>query len=965
VLFLISLPLPAQSVIGAAALNGTITDPSGAAVPNAKIMVTNTATGLVRATQTSDVGLYNLTGLPVGNYDLSADAPGFKTARRTAIPLQVGAVATIDIRLEVGNVQETVSVESEAPVVETTRTSAAANVTEKAVANLPVNGRNFIDFTLLTPGVVRDVRGTGDLSFAGQRGTSNSLLVDGADSNNLFFGQATGRTGFRPYAFSEDAVQEFQVNTSGYSAEVGRAGGGTINMVTKSGTNAFHGTLFEFYRDKSLNANTFTNNRSGVRKLPYHFNQFGGTLGGPIKRDKLFFFFSYDGQRNTANQVLAPNIAPTGAALAALQQYLQPYLVGLDNNVYLGKVDWNISQNDRVSVRYNASRYTGVNQENPGPTSALQHTGDNQVNTDNLAASYTRVIGTKMVWDTRFNFLRDNEPGLANSSGPEVSIINGIIFGRNNFSPRYTNTRGYQPVNSLSYATGRHIFKFGLDINIERADNYFPGFFSGGFVFPSYATFLAAQPSTYQQGFSSTGTDAPISHPDVNEWAFYGQDTWRVTDRLTLNLGLRYDLFAYRQPDTLNSNAGLIAANLRTNVIPDDHTNVGPRAGFAYKPFNDDKTVLRGGYGIFYARTPGLLLSTAILQNGIDVLTYVLSSNLPAYPNTLTTPPAGGLAPPNINVVAPNFRTSEVEQWNFQVERKLGSNYALTIGYLGVHGLHLTRSRDINLFPAVLTQGTLSTGGSVQYWRHPGTNGPARPNPAFGRITLFDSGADSSYNGAFIQVTKRFSRNFQVLGSYTLSKAIDTAPDGTSVVTGNAGDDAKVAQDTLQPSLERGSSVNDIRNRFVLSAVWDLNYANSISSAPLKALLGGWTLSTISQLQSGQHVNVGTTGDPGNDGNNFNDRAPLFGRNTLVAPGLADWDLRLTREVALKEKVRLRLIVEGFDIVNHANFATIQNNIYTFKSGVFTPTTNYLSKLTMQPQGVGSRVFQLAAKFTF
>ena len=251
-----------------------------------------------------------------------------------------------------------------------------------------------------------------------------------------------------------------------------------------------------------------------------------------------------------------------------------------------------------------------------------------------------------MVWDTRFNFVRDNEPGLANSNAPEVSIINGIIFGRNNFSPRYTNTRAYQPINSLSYATGRHIFKFGADINIAKADNFFPGFFSGSYVFPSYAAFLAAQPSTYQQGFSSSGTVAPISHPDVNEWAFFGQDTWRASDRLTLNLGLRYDLFSYRQPDTLNSNAGLIAANLRTNAIPTDHTNVGPRVGFAYKPFNDDKTVMRGGYGIFYARTPGLLLSTAILQNGIDVLTYVLTSNLPTYPNILSTAPAGGLAPP-------------------------------------------------------------------------------------------------------------------------------------------------------------------------------------------------------------------------------------------------------------------------------------------------------------------------------
>jgi outer membrane receptor protein involved in Fe transport len=951
--------------VGGASLNGTITDASGAAMPNAKVTVTNTATGLTRNTQTSDIGLYRFTGLPVGSYDLTVDAQGFKTAKRTDVPLQVGASATLDVRMEVGAAQETVSVTADAPVVETTRSSTASNVTEKAVANLPVNGRNFIDFTLLTPGVVRDVRGTGDLSFAGQRGTVNSLLVDGADSNNLFFGEATGRTGLRPYAFSEDAVQEFQVTTVGYPAEIGRAGGGAINMVTKSGSNTFHGTAFEFYRDKGMNANTFVNNRVGARKGAYHFNQFGGTLGGPVKKDKLFFFFSYDGQRNTSNQILAPNIQPTGAALAALAPYLQPYVVGLNNNVYLGKVDWTIGPNDRLTVRYNASRYTGVNQENPGPTSALQHTGNNQVNTDNFAGAYTKVIGARLVWDVRFNYLRDDEPGLANSSGPEVQIVNGITFGKNNFSPRYTTTHGFQPLNTVSYSAGRHNFKFGVDINIERADNFFPGFFAGGYVFPSYDAFLAAAPSQYTQGFSSSGTTAPVSHPDVNEYAFFAQDNWHVNRRLTLNLGIRYDAFQYRQPTTQNSNSGLTALGLNTNKIPTDHSNIAPRLGFAYKPLDNEKTVIRGGYGIFYARTPGLILSTAILQNGIDVLTYTLTSNLPAYPNVLSAAPAGGLAPPSIDVFDPNFKTARVQQYNLQVERELGSSYALTVGYLGVHGVHLTRSRDINLFPSVLTQATLSTGAAVNFYRHPGTSAPARPNPAFGRITLFESGADSEYNGGFIQLTKRFSRNFQVLASYTFSKVIDSAPDATSVVPGNAGDDAKVAQDTLAPNLERGLGVNDIRHRFVFSAVWDLNYAQHIANPAAKALLGGWTLSTIAQMQSGQPVSIGATGDPGNDGNNNNDRAPLIGRNTLTGPELRDWDLRLTRDVSIKERAHLRLIFEAFDLTNRANFATIQANQYTYRNFVFTPTTNFLTKLTMQPAGTGSRVLQLAAKITF
>ncbi|MCX6630986.1 MAG: carboxypeptidase-like regulatory domain-containing protein [Candidatus Solibacter sp.] len=293
-IFALAATALAQSEIGSASLNGTITDASGGAVPAAKVSAHNAATGLVRNAETGDLGLYTFAGLPVGVYDLTVDAKGFKTTKRTALQLMVGSAITLDVRLEVGTAQETVSVVADVSVVETTRTTAASNVTEKAVANLPVSGRNFIDFSLLTPGVVRDNRNQGDISFAGQRGTWNTLLVDGADSNNLFFGQATGRTGLRPYAFSEDAVQEFQVNTVGYPAEMGRAGGGAINVVTKSGTNMVHGSAFEYYRDKGMNANSFTNNRAGIKKQPYHFNQFGGTLGGPVVKDKLFFFAHFE-----------------------------------------------------------------------------------------------------------------------------------------------------------------------------------------------------------------------------------------------------------------------------------------------------------------------------------------------------------------------------------------------------------------------------------------------------------------------------------------------------------------------------------------------------------------------------------------------------------------------------------------------------------------------------------------------
>jgi len=511
----------AQSEVGGATINGTVTDSTGASVANARVTARSAETGFTRVTETTEAGFYSFPRVPVGSYDITIEFSGFKTAVQRNVALNVGAVATVDVRLEVGTASETVSVSADAPVVEVTRTATTSTVTTKQIRDLPVNGRNFIDFVTLTPGVVRDPTRGGDLAFGGQRGPNNSLLVDGADSNNLFYGQATGRTGFRPYAFSQDAIQEFQVNANSFPAEVGRASGGVVNVITRSGTNEFHGTAFEFYRDKGMNANTFVNNRVGAPKSPYHFNQFGGTLGGPIKRDKLFFFINYDGQRNQQTQLVTPVTLPPAAFASIFNRYLTPYPIGLNNNVGLVKVDWNASEKDRLSIRYNLSRYTGINQESFGNNVAQEHSGNNEVNTDNVAASYTRTIGSNMVYEGRLNFVQDKQPGYANTTGPEVSITNGIIFGANNFSPRYTNTKAWQPTSSLSWVVGRHSVKAGFDFNFVRAENYFPGFFAGGYTYASYDAFVAGTPLSFRQAFPGTGTSFPISHPDVNEYAFF------------------------------------------------------------------------------------------------------------------------------------------------------------------------------------------------------------------------------------------------------------------------------------------------------------------------------------------------------------------------------------------------------------------------------------------------------------
>ena len=978
--FIVTGVLLAQE-IGGGTLNGTVTDPTGGAIPTAKVTATQTTTGTTRSTQTSSAGLYTFSALPAGTYDLSIEANGFKTSKLGGVSLAVGSVATLDIKLEVGTTQESVTVTSVVPIVESSRSQTSTAVDERSVADLPINGRNFLDFTLLTPGVSRDLTRFGDISFGGQRGTANSLLVDGADSNNVFFGQSTGRsgTGRNPYSFSQDAVQEFQVASNGYAAEVGRAGGGVINVVTKSGTNEIHGTGFEFFRDKAMNANTWNNNRSNRRKSPYHFNQFGGNVGAPIVKNKAFFFFDYDGQRNTTGNPVILTVAPVASDPLSVQgyneltsKYLTPYLNGLKNNVYLAKVDFELSPSQHLGVRYNANRFNGVNFEFSGTNSAQGHTGNSDVTTDNLALNYTKVLGARAVFESRFAYTRDNEPGAANSTDPEAQIRQAgttvLYIGRNSFSPRYTNARTYQFVESLSYQRSTHSYKMGVDLNVEKIDNFFPGNFSGSYIFNSYADFATRTPSGYTQGFAGADTSGALTQPNVNEVAFYAQDAWRVSDRLTINYGVRYDLFDYANPTVKNPDAGLAAFGLDTSHINLDTNNWAGRFGFAYKLDKEGRTVLRGGYGMFYGRTPSILTGTAASQNGIQVQTFSLASGFPTYPNILASPPTGVARTIDIYAFSPNYVQPLSNQWSFNLERQLGKDYAVTIGYLGVRGEHLTRTRDINLNPVVPVAATYSNGTPVTIYQHPN----ARPDPNFRRISLFDSGGDSIYHGGFLQLSKRFSQNFQLQTSYTYSKVIDSNPDFTSVVVGG-GDDAKVAQDTLNPNFDRGLGNADVRHRFVLSGVWDLGYAKSFKNRPTRMILSGFQVSPIVTLQSGRFytATVGGNADVQNDGNSRKARPTGTGRNTFEGPGYSTVDLRVSRDFPIyRERVHLRMMFEAFNLFNRANFGNINPSVtgiittqYNFNSStrVFTPNPTFLAPNdTFDP-----RILQLSAKITF
>lgn len=970
-----------------ATIEGFVKDPNGAVVPNARVTVRSDETGLSRVITTDENGLYRLTLLPPGRYKLTASAQGFAENNYGIVTLTVGQKLNLDLALQV-NVSESVTITDVAPVVETTRTNVAGSVGERAVRELPVNGRNFLDFVVLTPGVVRDPR-QGDLSFGGQRGTLNSVQIDGVDNNNNFFGQALGRTGSgrAPYQFSQDAVQEFQVNTNSFSAELGRAAGGVVNVITKSGSNEFHGSAFEFYRDRALNAAGVSFNATRNAMIPnaikpaYHFNQFGGTIGGPIKRDRMFFFFTYDGQRNTQPNVVsfgaaAPADAASQAGLQKLQPFNQSYTRGLNQDVYLGKFDWNLSDAYRLSVRYNHQDFTGKNFENGGPQTAQERSGNSLVKTDTLNVTLNGAITPRLLNEIRFQFARDKEPGTANSDNPQATVNQGgrtvIVFGRNFFSPRETTARKYQVIDNLSYIAGRHSIKTGFDVNIEKILNFFPGSFGAEYVYDSYADFNNNRVSRYVQAFAGPGTSGPTTNPDFNEYAVFVQDDWRVTSNLTLNLGVRYDAQLFRQSGTTNP-VLLQQANIDTAQFNRDMNNLAPRLGFALKPTGSDRFVVRGGYGIFYGRHPSIAIATGHSNNGLNVVNVQLNSpgNNPnfklVYPQrfsdlsqilSLGTP-----STPNLFIIEQNLQNPYTQQASLGLEFGLTNDLSVGANYLYVKGAKLPRTRDINLLPPVST----AIAGGPNFLRFPGPQGnPTRLYPQFGRIAQYESSASSTYNALVLEMKKHFSRNFQALASYTWSKVIDNTPDATSVVAFSSGDDAKQAQNSFLLSDDRGAGIADVPQRFVLSGVWDLNYFNGLNGAA-KAIIGGWQVSSIFQAASNQPFSALTgAADLNNDANRVTDRVPGFGRNSFRRGEYISLDFRLAKSFNFTERVRLQLIGEMFNAFNRINFATF-NTQYASVSGLgtanvaLTPRSDFSDPRT----AFDPRIGQLAVKFTF
>jgi outer membrane receptor protein involved in Fe transport len=974
-LFALSGATQARGQSATGSIEGTVVDQTGALMPGVTVTVVHTATGTTRSAVTDENGVFRIPLLPVGVYDLAAELPGFTTRTLPELGLTIGQTVTLRLQMAVSGVAETVNVAGGTPVIETTRTQVSSTITESTVQNLPVNGRNFIDFALLTPGVTRDVR-TGDISFAGQRGTLNSLVVDGADNNNTFFGQTLGRTGSlrAPYQFSQDAVKEFQVNSNSFSAEYGRAGGAVINVVTKSGTNDLRGSVFEFYRDKALNANNAINELNNRPKSPYHYNQFGGTLGGPIRRNRDFFFFNYDGQRNTQpNAVflnLPPNFLPspaTGVGLARLLPYSDSWTRKLDQDVYLIKTDHELTDRNRISLRYNHQNFTGEGFEAGGPQNASDHTGASLVKTRTFNASWTSVYGLTVFNELKFQVARDNEPGLANTADPEAVVQEAgatvLTIGRNNFSPRETTITRWQLADTATWLRGQHKFKGGFDFQFDDIFNFFPGFFSGSYTFRSLASFGGGRPNGpnefYQQNFAGPSTTGPETRPNIDEYSFFVQDEWRATNDTTLNIGLRYDLMKTAAPPVRNPDPQLDAANIDTARLDADTNNWGPRLGVAWSP-QGRRYVVRGGWGIFYGRTPSIMLGTAHSNNGISIVSLTFTGDtVPAYPQKFDSIPTSGTAArPTIFYVDEHFANSRLMQGNAAFEWEFLRNTGLTVTYLFVDGNSLPRSIDRNLGALGSRTFTVAgTGETIPYHFF----AAARPFANFTRVIGFEATAESRYHGITFEVNRRLANHLQFRGAYTVGKVEDTVPDATAVVPGNPGDDVKYASNPADFNVDRTAGNNDQRHRFVISGVYDTNGLAESFEGLARTLLSDWSFSAILTAQSGQPytARVGAV-DLNGDGNSRNDIAPGTVRNQFRLPSIVTFDPRIARDLHLG-RTRVQLIWEAFNLFNRDNISAVDATYYSVSGTTLTRSTIF-GRATAS---AGERIMQLAVKIVF
>jgi hypothetical protein len=1070
-----ALPALAQARSSSADLTGTVSDPSRSPVPGATVVATNIATGLARNGVTDSNGVYRIPLLPPGVYEVKIQINGFNTQIKKGITLTVGQIFPLDFEVSRGGAIDSVAIETDQPLVEPERTHQSSTITQRPINNLPINGRNFLDFARLTPGVIEESPAvtsvqvtaltTSGLSFSGQNGRANTIQIDGVDNNDII------GNGVRP-TISQEAVNEFQINRNAYNAEFGRAAGGIINIVSKSGTNQFHGNVYNYFRNERLDArNTFATGQ--LKDPPFKRNQPGFTIGGPIMKDRTFFFAAYEGlfRRESAittilsdpsilrptpgQQDLINTLVGSGSPiLAAQSQLLQGLLTTSPNspfplpnssipfsssfpanrntfnmfNVSSGvfptlqnastgslRIDHGLSEQDFIFFRYSL---TNDSQNNIGVGGLVTPSGayDIGIRDNTVVLGETRLFRSGLSNEFRAQYSRNSynlDP--INPFGPRVSVNGVAFFGRDDGSPSERDTPRFQFLDNFSLPLGRHNIKFGADVTRYRVTTMTAVFLAGTIDFSQLPISLgqvleqAVAPGTSAQLSAAVSA---LGRPDLNQvlmqpltpvqqlnfgfpTAFaqgvgnpnttvsgyllgsYLQDGFKIRPNLYLSYGLRYD-YEVQPPGT-----------------PRDNNNFGPRIGFAYSPFNDGRTVIRGGGGLYYQSVSTGVGFVSTVFNNQQVRSIAVTADPRITPISPTSPCGKALAtaglPPSFcfyqNLVAgglltfPSIRTIQesdfinllgfdsrssnrivgrtennlVNPYSIQaslgVDHQFGRDWNISVNYLLNRGVKLIRSRQGN---AMVNNAILDALG------RPSLAG--RIDPTILVNNLFESSGLSSYHGATVSLTRRFNKRYQVIGSYTYSKTISDATDLNFELG---------PQDPTNVRDDRSLSSFDLRHRLTLAAVLESPFSGG---SWYERALADFYVSPIVTARSGFPFNIRTGFDVNLDAVN-NDRPLGVGRNTFKGPDFFTTDLRVGRQIRLNgdSPLGIEFIFDAFNLFNRTNFKevnTITNTLILdplrfpdvrVKGNSAIPASQF-SGFT---SAYDPRIIQLAAKFSF
>jgi Carboxypeptidase regulatory-like domain/TonB dependent receptor-like, beta-barrel/TonB-dependent Receptor Plug Domain len=1006
--------IPARGqAAGTGSITGTVKDVSGAVVPQARVLVRNVDTGAERDLRTSQAGLYSAPYLQSGTYEIRVNKPGFAEVVRKGLVLQVGRTLNVDIQLPLRTAQQTVTVTGAAPLIDTQKTDVSQVISSAQVQNLPLNGRRWSDLLLLTPGVSED-GAYGLVSYRGISGLYNNNMVDGADNNQAFFSEARGRTRL-PYGYSLDAIKEFQVVNSAYSAEYGRAAGGIINAVTKSGANDFHGDAFYYIRDSSWLAQDPIANASGQPQPPERRQQFGGSVGGPIAKNKLFFFANYDEQKRNFPAIITPSVPSvwnqqiaTCLADASLASACRQVAGALnaefnttiprtgDNYIGLGKLDWQITRNNRLSGEVNILRWDSPNgiQTQPVLNVAESANGGDFVHDQFVNAHWSSVLTPNVVNELRFQWGEDLEFENANQSGPNFGFstgsIGGASFGMPNYLPRglFPDENRYEWIDNLSWMRGRHQFKAGADVNHvnDNIQNLFNGggvySYSGSAALRDFVSDITNGTRHYRNFIQAIDpiTGSGSGQFTTNDYDFYGQDSFRWTPNFTVNFGLRYEIQVMPTPPKPNP------AVPETSRINTDSNNFGPRIGLAWDIGGRQRQVVRAGYGMYYGLTQNSTIFDAMFQNGIYQQSFTVTPALgpgcaPQVPNLLfpqpnTAPAFGPIFPSGptpsaqyanlaafetgcpaagasstIYIVDPTYVNPLIHEYDVAYELQLPGHFAFTADYIGSRGLHLPIVVDANLPPPDTTATYLLYKANGQLAGPPQFTLPyfsgkvPRPRAGLGALPEIKSVVNSWYNGLVLQVRRQFSQGFLFSANYTWSKSVDNGQ-----VDGGGGTFFGTVS-PLNPydlKAEYGPSDMNMPQRFVANFYWAAPFGNWVRSDAAKRLAGGWQFSGIVRAQTGYPVTEFMGSSPfcprGTDysltcgaisgfAGFTNGRVPFLTRNGQVTtPSVYLVDFRVNRKFRISENTSFEFIWEAFNLFNFTNVFSVNDVAYNFSS---------------------------------